>query len=177
MEDLMLDRPAAWFLGDDLVQKPTAIMPWKTDATRDSCEPDFESGAQRIRKKYRDVERTLAPNFFCYGKQRARFQGQNFIDVWHQLPGRRDFFRRRDRDVGVGTAGLDGAHGRNANDAVPEPIRSAHENSKRLQLHFRRHVNAALVIREEKIRFRRFPAVMDPKPLENAETEFSPHEL
>ena len=37
------------------------MMPWKTDPAGNAGEPDFERGAQRVRKKDRNVEGFPAP--------------------------------------------------------------------------------------------------------------------
>ncbi len=143
-------------------------MSAKTDAPRDAGEPDFERGAQRIREEDRDIERLLAPNRSDDGKEGTRFQEQHFIDLGHELPDGSNFFRGRDGDVSIGPARFNRAHCRHADHAVAEPVRSDDENPKRFQIlrgNFRRQMDPALVMGEEKIRRRRFPAIVDPKPI------------
>ena len=65
----------------------------------------------------------------------------------------------------VRTPCFNGSNGGHANDAIAEPVRGADQNPEGLELCIRRQVNAALVMGEKEIRLRRFPAVVDPKPI------------
>src|SRR5262249_35817788 len=73
-----------------------------------------------------------------------------------------------DRYVNVGTPVLDRADCRYAHDGVSQPVTRTDENSKWLQITSRiagRQINAAFVVGEEKIGFRRFPAIVHPEPV------------
>ena len=163
--NLVLNGTASRFLGHDLVQQPAATVSRKTDAARDAGEPDFECRAKRVRKKDGDIEPRLATDRVDGGENFLRINRQHLIHLRDELPNGGDFFRSGDRDVSIGPAGLDRAHRGHADDAVPKPIRSADQNPERLERRSRWHVDPALVICEEKIRLRRFPAVVHPKPI------------
>ena len=164
----MLGRAAPARFRHDLIQQPTAPMPAITDSARNSCQPHFQGRAQRVWKKNGNIKTRLPSDCANGCEQRLSRQGNNFVHFGNQFPDRRDVRRRGDRDMCVGTTFFDRAHSGRANHAVTQPVASANQHPKRLQIfcgNVRRQIYAPFVASEEKIRPGSFPAIVHPEPI------------
>ena len=129
--DLVLGRRRGLFRfrTQDLIEQPRAAMAGVADAARDACEPRLEGGAQGVWEDDGGLESSA--QFSRDGEDAvARLDGQHGIDFGNGLPEIRELGGREDRDVGVGPAALDGAHGGDAHDGVAEPVRGADDDAE-----------------------------------------------
>jgi len=79
-----------------------------------------------------DIETRLASKQTHSRKEAAMRERNNFVYLRDELPNRGDLCRRGNGNVRVGSARLDGAHRRNADDGIAQPIARANQNAKRL---------------------------------------------
>src|SRR5512132_536056 len=165
---MMFRRPGLSWLANDLVYEPTSTMPAVAYSSRNSAEPGFKRNTQRIPKENRHVKRHLLPQQPNNWKKRIVWQRNDRVHFRNELPHRRDLIGRNDCHVNVGTPTLDRTDCRHAHHGISQPVTRTDENSKWLQItsrNFRRQINAAFVMREKKVRLRRFPAIVHPEPV------------
>src|SRR4030081_3446907 len=116
----------------DLIQEPAAEMAAISNATRNAAPPRLQCHARRIWKENGDIETRLASKQTHSRKEAAMRERNNFVYLRDELTNRGDLCRRGNGDVRVGSARLDGAHSRDADDGIAQPIARANQNAKRL---------------------------------------------
>ena len=167
MMDLMFRLPGFVIRRDDLMQERRAPPARVANAARNARQIRLQRRPDGIRKHDRGVE--LLPDFSRDRKNRVGgFNSDHFIDLRDQFPKIRKLALREHRDVRIWAARLDRADCGHRHHRVAEPVARADENAKWLQFgggHVGWNTNTALVARKQKLRFRRFPAVVNPEPI------------
>src|SRR3954470_4451068 len=144
------------------------MMAGVADSPRHSSQPCFQGATQRVGEKDCDIEALALSNQSDRAEERTAGQGDDLIYFRDEFPVPGGFFRGCDRNVGVWTSLLNGAHRRPAEDSVSGLPGPANEDPKRFQIirrHARSKVDTAPVMREEKIRPRCLPPVVHPEPI------------
>src|SRR4029453_11049078 len=119
-------------LVDDLSEEHRAKLSTKAYPAGDAREPGFCRAAERARQKYRCLE--ASTYLLGNGQKRIlRREGDDLINLRNRLPESFKFGRSQDGKAGVWSAALKGAHGTLAHDRVSEPVRRAHNETKRVE--------------------------------------------